>query len=90
MSANSADGGNLFTALNHLIHNSTPRLLTVQRGKDFFYIESLDTLNWNSIMSANSTEVGDFFLLHWAMWFLIIETPRTMSANSVGGGEAPY
>ena len=87
MSANSADGGNLFTALNHLIHNSTPRLLTVQRGKDFFYIESLDTLNWNSIMSANSTEVGDFFYffepcdsLYWN---------STTSANSVGG-EASY
>ena len=39
MSANSADGGNLFTALNHLIHNSTPRLLTVQRGEDYFYID---------------------------------------------------
>ena len=90
MSANSADGGNLFTALNHLIHNSTPRLLTVQRGKDFFYIESLDTLNWNSIMSsANSTEVGEPFtpLSHVILYNWNSKT----SANSVaGGGERAY
>ena len=59
MSANSADGGNLFTALNHLIHNSTPRLLTVRKGEEHFLHNY--TLNWNSITSANSTEGGDFF-----------------------------